>query len=137
MAIDDQEDDVRLHLGPAGDAVLLEVGTIVRGDGSELAIHAMRLRAKGPTTASRWTRMARNTCGNTKNGIEITDELVERLAEKAEAGHDVDEILRRCAVESVRLDPELQQALTDRAARHHETTSSVIHKALRQYLAAC
>jgi hypothetical protein len=37
-------------------------------------------------------------------------------------------------VESVRLDPELQQALADRAAKDHETTSSVIRKALRQYL---
>jgi len=46
MAIDDQEDDVRLYFGPARDAVLLEVGTIVRSDGSELAIHAMRLRPR-------------------------------------------------------------------------------------------
>jgi len=44
MAIDDQEDDVRLYLGPARNADLLEVGTIIRTDGTELAIHAMRLR---------------------------------------------------------------------------------------------
>jgi GNAT superfamily N-acetyltransferase len=46
MAIDDQEDDVRLYLGPARNADLLEVGTIIRSDGTELAIHAMRLRRK-------------------------------------------------------------------------------------------
>ena len=46
MAIDDQEDDVRLYLGPARNADLLEVGTIIRTDGTELAIHAMRLRPK-------------------------------------------------------------------------------------------
>jgi hypothetical protein len=89
--------------------------------------------------------MAKKSYGKTKSGLEITDELVERLAAKAEAGYDVDEILRRrggrpplgsaaARVESVRLDPELQQALADRAAKDHETTSSVIRKALRQYL---
>ena len=46
MAIDDQEDDVRLYLGAARNADLLEVGTIIRTDGTELAIHAMRMRPK-------------------------------------------------------------------------------------------
>ena len=46
MAIDDQDDDTRLYLGPARNADLLEVVTIVRDDGSELAIHAMRMRPK-------------------------------------------------------------------------------------------
>lgn len=44
MAIEDQEDDTRLYLGPARSAALLEVVTIVRDDGSELAIHAMKMR---------------------------------------------------------------------------------------------
>jgi predicted transcriptional regulator len=39
-------------------------------------------------------------------------------------------------VESVRLDPELRQALSARAENDEETTSTVIRKALRQYLAA-
>jgi hypothetical protein len=91
--------------------------------------------------------MAKKTYGKTKSGVQITDEVVERLAAKAEAGYDVDEILRRrggrpplgsaaARVESVRLEPELQKALADRAARDRETTSSVIRKALRQYLAS-
>lgn len=46
MSIDDQDDDTRLYLGPARDAELLEVVTIVREEGSELAIHAMKLRPK-------------------------------------------------------------------------------------------
>ncbi len=47
MSIDDQEeDDTRLYLGPARDADLLEVVTIVRDDGSELVIHAMKMRPK-------------------------------------------------------------------------------------------
>jgi hypothetical protein len=45
-AIEDQDDDTRLYLGPSRGAVLLEVVTIVRDDGSELAIHAMKMRAK-------------------------------------------------------------------------------------------
>jgi hypothetical protein len=46
LAVDDQDDDTRLYLGPASNADLLEVVTIVREDGSELAIHAMRTRPK-------------------------------------------------------------------------------------------
>lgn len=46
MSIDDQDDDTRLYLGPARDAELLEVITIIRDDGSELAIHAMKMRPK-------------------------------------------------------------------------------------------
>ena len=46
MAIEDQDDDARLYLGPARNSELLEVVTIVRDDGSEFAIHAMKMRAK-------------------------------------------------------------------------------------------
>lgn len=46
MAIEDQDEDTRLYLGPARNATLLEVVTIVRDDGSELAIHAMEIRPK-------------------------------------------------------------------------------------------
>ena len=46
MAVDDQEDDTRLYLGPARNAELLEVVPLVLGDGSELAIHAMTMRPK-------------------------------------------------------------------------------------------
>lgn len=89
--------------------------------------------------------MAEKTYGKTASGVPITDELVERLADKAEAGYDVDKMLQRrrgrppmgsaaASVESVRLDPELREALSERAAHEHETTSSVIRKALRRYL---
>ena len=89
--------------------------------------------------------MAKNTHGTTASGVPITDELVAELAEKAAAGYDADEMLRRrggrppigsaaATVESVRLDPELRNALAKRAKRDHETTSSVIRKALRRYL---
>lgn len=89
--------------------------------------------------------MAKKNHGKTAGGVPITDELVAELAEKAEAGYDVDELLRRrggrpamgsapASVESVRLEPELREALIERARRDHETTSSVIRSALREYL---
>jgi ribbon-helix-helix CopG family protein len=91
--------------------------------------------------------MPKKTHGKTTRGEPVTDDLVEKLAEKAESGYDVDETLRRrggrppigssaANVESVRLEPELQQALARRAERDRETTSAVIRKALRQYLGA-
>ncbi len=46
MAIDDQDDDTRLYLGPSASGALLEVVTIVRDDGTELVIHAMPMRTK-------------------------------------------------------------------------------------------
>jgi hypothetical protein len=46
LAIEHQDDDTRLYLGPSRSADLLEVVTIVRDDGSELVIHAMRMRRK-------------------------------------------------------------------------------------------
>jgi hypothetical protein len=87
----------------------------------------------------------KKTYGRTASGKSITDELVETLADKAEAGYDVEETVRRrggrppigsaaANVESVRLDPELREALAERAERDDETTSSVIRKALRKYL---
>jgi hypothetical protein len=87
----------------------------------------------------------KKTYGTTRSGIPITDELVEKLAAQAERGFDVDEILRRrkgrppmgsgpAKVESVRLDPELREALGRRAESDEEPTSAVIRKALRLYL---
>lgn len=90
--------------------------------------------------------MEKKTYGKTTTGVPITDELIEKLAREAEAGYDVDEILRKrrgrppigsgpATVESVRLDPELRDALAERARSDSEAMSSVIRKALRQYLA--
>jgi hypothetical protein len=89
--------------------------------------------------------MAKKTHGRTASGVPITDDLIGKLAEKAEAGYDVENVIRRrggrppigsaaASVESVRLEPELRQALARRAARDRETTSSVIRRALREYL---
>lgn len=85
------------------------------------------------------------TYGKTVSGVPLTEKKIEELAAQAEAGFDVDEILRRrrgrppigsapASVESVRLDPALRTALRKRADRDDETTSVVIRRALRQYL---
>lgn len=89
--------------------------------------------------------MPKNKHGTTSSGKPITDELVAELGAKAEQGFDVDEIVRRrggrpaigssaASVESVRLDPELREALAIRAHQDQQTTSSVIREALRRYL---
>jgi predicted transcriptional regulator len=86
------------------------------------------------------------THGHKADGTPITDELVEGMADEAERGYDVDEILRRrrggrppmgsaaSTVESVRLDPELKRDLLLRAAEEHITVSEAIRRAIGQYL---
>jgi hypothetical protein len=46
MVIEDHDDGTRLHLGASIAGALLEVVTIVRDDGTGLAIHAMPMRSK-------------------------------------------------------------------------------------------
>jgi hypothetical protein len=85
--------------------------------------------------------------GRKKDGTAITDEMVEEMADEAEAGYDVEEILRRrggrppfgsgpASVESVRLDPDLKRDLILRAAEDHISVSEAIRRAVRQYLHA-
>ncbi len=87
--------------------------------------------------------MAKKTHGRTASGEPITDELVKKLAGKQKRVSTSTNAAppRRAAaglcsrdVESVRLDPELRDALADRAQRDRESTSAVIRKALRAYL---
>lgn len=88
------------------------------------------------------------THGSKNDGTPVTDEVVEELADEAERGYDVDELLRRrrggrpplgsapAAVESVRLDPELRRDLLLRAAEERRSISEVIRSALHHYLQA-
>jgi len=93
--------------------------------------------------------MTERTHGRTKSGKVITDADIEQYAAEAEAGYDVDELVRRrgrrgrptlgsspASVESVRLDPELREALASRAEAQGSSTSEVIREALREYLKA-
>jgi Ribbon-helix-helix protein, copG family len=88
------------------------------------------------------------THGKRTDGTAITDEVVETLADEADRGYDVDDILRRrqggrpamgsgpAEVESVRLDPELKRELLLRAAKDGISVSEVIRTALREYVKA-
>lgn len=90
--------------------------------------------------------MATNkTHGKTRSGKAITDDLVNELADQAERGYDVDDTLRRrggrppmgraaATVESVRLDPELGEALRRQAEKEGRTNSDVLRDALPRYL---
>ncbi len=89
----------------------------------------------------------RGKYGTTRSGRPIDYALLDKLVEEAEKGYDVDEILERgkdcgaggsgpASVVPAQLDPELRDALTERAERDHEPASAVIRQALRSYLAA-
>lgn len=88
-----------------------------------------------------------NIHGTTASGTPITDEMIEAMADEAERGYDVDELLRRrgrrppmgsaeSTVEAVRLDPELKRALLLRAAEQQISVSEAIRRAIGQYLRA-
>jgi CRISPR-associated endonuclease/helicase Cas3 len=81
----------------------------------------------------------------TSGGIEITDTVIERLADQAERGFDHARLRPRgrppmgaaaARVAQVRLPPELAEALSRRAASDGVASSEVIRKALREYLGA-
>jgi len=86
--------------------------------------------------------------GTTEDGAPITDDMVEAMADEAEAGYDVDEIQQRsrggrppmgsaaASVESVRLDPEMKRALLLRAAADGVSVSETIRRAVGRYLQA-
>jgi hypothetical protein len=86
----------------------------------------------------------KNSHGRTKAGVELTDDVLERMADEAEAGLDITKLRRRPGRPAmgsgpadtlpVRLDPELRQALDDRAAADDSTASEVVREALRRYL---
>lgn len=92
-----------------------------------------------------------HACGHTRSGRRITAEEVDALAAEAEAeaGYDVGELIGRrggrgrpplgsvpSVVESVRLDPELQPELIERASADGSTTAEVMRQAVRRFLRA-
>ena len=88
--------------------------------------------------------MGKKNYGQSKTGVELTEEVLERMADEAEEGLDIGKLRRRPGrppmgsgpAESfpVRLDPELRQAVDDRAATDNTTASQVVREALRRYL---
>jgi hypothetical protein len=88
----------------------------------------------------------KKTFGRTKAGVELTEELLDRMAQDAEAGLDISKLRRRPGRPAmgsgpadtlpVRLDPELRKAVHERATADHTTASAVVREALRHYLRA-
>ena len=84
--------------------------------------------------------------GRTKSGVELTEDVLERMAQESDAGLDVTKLRRRPGRPSmgsgpadtlpVRLDPELRAAVDARAAAENTTASDVVREALRRYLKA-
>lgn len=83
--------------------------------------------------------------GRTKDGVHITDEMLQALADEAEAGYDLSRLrpLGRPAMGSapaksfpVRLDPALRDSLDARAAAEDRPAAEIVREALRRYLAA-
>ncbi len=86
----------------------------------------------------------RKSHGRSKAGVELTNEVLDRMADQAEEGLDITTLRRRpgrpamgsAPAESfpVRLAPDLRRALDDRAASDETTASQIVREALRQYL---
>ena len=82
--------------------------------------------------------------GRSKAGVELTDDVLERMAAEAEAGLDLSKLRQRPGRPAmgsgpadtlpVRLEPELRGAVARRAAAEHTTASEVVRSALREYL---
>ncbi|MBV8235953.1 MAG: ribbon-helix-helix protein, CopG family [Acidimicrobiia bacterium] len=82
--------------------------------------------------------------GRSKAGVELTDEVLEKMSEEAEGGLDITKLRRRPGRPAmgsgpadsfpVRLDPELRKALEKRAVAESTTASDVVREALRRYL---
>lgn len=80
----------------------------------------------------------------TSGGIKLTDELINRLADEAEEGYDIEVMPGRLRgrpvtvgatkTAPVRLDPPLDEALSARAEADHASRSEVVRRALREYL---
>lgn len=80
----------------------------------------------------------------TINGVPVTDEMIQALADEAERGYDVEVLRKRgrkpkgdgpARVVPVRLDDTLLEALDAQAEREHASRSEVIRAAIRAYVA--
>lgn len=86
----------------------------------------------------------RKTYGRSKAGVELTEEVLDRMAAEAEEGLDVRRLRRRpgrpamgdgpAETLPVRLDPALRKAVDERASSEKTTASEVVREALRRYL---
>ena len=81
-----------------------------------------------------------------RSGIELTQDVVERMAAEAEAGLDPSKLRRRpgrprmgsapAELLPVRFEPELREAIEHRAEEEGVTAGEVVRRAVRDYLKA-
>jgi hypothetical protein len=86
------------------------------------------------------------TYGRSRSGEELTDEVIERMAADAEAGLDVTKLRRRpgrprmgsapAEALPVRFEPELREAIEERAEAEGVSAGEVVRRALRDYLSS-
>ena len=87
----------------------------------------------------------RRSYGTSRGGVELTDEVIERMADEAEEGLDISTLRRRPGRPSmggapaqalpVRFEPGLRRAIDERAARDDVAAGEVVRRAVRDYLA--
>jgi hypothetical protein len=138
-----------LVVGPDRAGNLLEVILLELADDRYLVVHAMPLRAAFYDLLPWVQEIAAMTPAKkiyrTKTGRELTDADIEAAAtEVEETDYDVAVLKARrgrpllgsapAEVVPVRLDPELREAIEQRAETEATTTSDVIRRALRAYL---
>lgn len=90
------------------------------------------------------TEKKKRSYGKTRSGVELTDEVVERMADEAEKGLDVSKLRRRpgrprmgsAPAEGlpVRFEPELREAIEERAEAEGVSAGEVVRRAVRRYL---
>lgn len=86
----------------------------------------------------------RKTYGRSKAGVELTEEVLDRMAAEAEEGLDETRLRRRpgrpamgdgpAETLPVRVDPALRKAVDERASSEKTTASEVVREALRRFL---
>jgi CRISPR-associated endonuclease/helicase Cas3 len=86
----------------------------------------------------------RSSYGRSRSGVELTEEAVEKMASKAEKGLDVSKLRRRVGRPAmgsgpaeglpIRFDPELREALEQRAKKEGVSAGEVVRRAVRKYL---
>lgn len=82
--------------------------------------------------------------GESRRGVELTDEVIEKMAADAAAGLDVNKLQHRPGRPTmgsgpadglpIRFEPELRQALEERAQADGVSAGEVVRRALRKYL---
>jgi hypothetical protein len=89
---------------------------------------------------------SKRSYGKARSGRVLTEEVVEQIASEAEAGLDVSKLRRRPGRPAmgsgpaeglpIRFEPELRQALEQRAKADGVSAGEVVRRALRKYLKA-